>query len=157
MTVSMDPVGDRWEIRSLIDRYASAADRRDGAAAAAVFSDDGELEMWLTPGDETSSVRRGNAEIAAAVDRIARFDATQHVIASSVIAVTGDEARADTRCNAHHVTRPTTGPGAGAAVASDLVLYLRYLDSFARGEGGWRITRRELRVQWSATYPVEAM
>jgi ketosteroid isomerase-like protein len=157
MTVSMDPVGDRWEIRSLIERYASAADRRDGAAAAAVFSEDGELEIWLTPGDATSSIRRGHAEVAAAIDRIAAYDATQHVIASSVIDVTGDEARADTRCNAHHVTRRAAPPGPGEAVGSDLVLYLRYLDSCARGEAGWRITRRELRVQWTATYPVESM
>jgi hypothetical protein len=49
MTESLDPSGDQWEIRQLVERYANAADRADGEAAAALFADDGEFDVWLDP------------------------------------------------------------------------------------------------------------
>jgi uncharacterized protein (TIGR02246 family) len=150
VTVSLDPSGDQWEIRQLVERYANAVDRRDSAAVAALFADDGELEVWLEPDAATSALRRGHDDIAAAIARISTFRATQHVISNSVADIDGDSASGATHCTAHHV-------GGDGADGHDQVLYIRYLDSFARIDGRWRIKRRELRVQWISVLGVESI
>jgi ketosteroid isomerase-like protein len=144
---ALDPAGDRWEIRQLVERYAAAADNADGAAAAAVFADDGELIVWLDPrGSEPTGTRRGRAEIAAAVDSLRRYRATHHAIASSVVDFAGGQgdprAVGVTRCTAHHLSEESGG-------WRDHQLVIRYDDEFARIDGRWRIVRRELRVQWA--------
>jgi ketosteroid isomerase-like protein len=148
MTESLDPSGDQWEIRQLVERYASAADRADGEAAAALFTENGEFEVWLDPAGGESHAMRGQSEIAAAVGQVSAYRATQHVIANSVADIDGDRAQGQTRCTAHHVETPDNG-------GHDRVLYIRYDDEFARVDGRWRYGRRELRVQWVSIQPVE--
>jgi uncharacterized protein (TIGR02246 family) len=148
MTESLDPSGDQWEIRQLVERYANAADRADGDAAAALFTDDGEFEVWLDPAGSEPHTMRGRVEIAAAVGSVSAYRSTQHVIANSVVDIDGDRAHGETRCTAHHVETPDNG-------GHDRVLYIRYLDAFARVDGRWRFSRRELRVQWVSIQPVE--
>jgi len=153
VTQSSDPSCDRSEIRELVERYANAADRADGDAAAALFTEDGEFEVWLDPTrDQATSLMRGRAEIAEAVRRVSSYRATQHIIANSVVdvAVAGDRASGETRCTAHHVE-------AEAAGGHDRVLYIRYVEAFARVDGRWRFSRRELRVQWIAIQPVDSI
>jgi len=151
MTQSLDPSGDQWEIRQLIERYAEAADHADGAAVAALFVADGVLEVWLDPGSQDpTNIRRGTKEIEEAVNWIARYRATHHSISGSVATVDGDRARGETRCVAHHVETPDNG-------GHDRVLYIRYLDEFARIDARWRFSRRELRLQWVAIHPVESI
>lgn len=153
MTESLDPFGDQWEIRQVIERYASAVDRGDGAAAAALFTDDGEFEIWLDPTqDQPTSTRRGPAEITAAINGLRGNYLTQHVIASSVIDVNVDDDHANgiTQCTAHHVKL-------GDAEPRDEVMHLSYDEQLARVEGHWRFTRRVLRARWTAVHPVESM
>jgi uncharacterized protein (TIGR02246 family) len=148
---SLDPSGDQWEIRQLVERYAEAADRADGAAVAALFTDDGVLEAWMDPTrDEPTATRRGHDEIATAVNAIASYRATNHTIASSVADVDGDRAQGGTRCVAHHVETPENG-------GHDRVLYIRYVEQFARIDARWRFTRREVHVQWVSIQPVESI
>jgi ketosteroid isomerase-like protein len=142
---------DEWEIHQVVERYASAADRADGDAVAAVFTDDGELEIWMDPTSESrTAIRRGPAEIAAAIRGLTRYRSTHHTISSSVATVDGDHATGETRCEAHHVE-------AGAGEVHDRVLFIRYDDTFARVDGRWRIARRELHVKWIAIQPVESI
>jgi ketosteroid isomerase-like protein len=143
-----DSVVDQWEIRQLVERYANAADRADGEAAAALFNEDGEFEVWLDPAGGAPRAMRGQAEIAAAVGRVSAYQFTQHVIANSVVDIDGDYADGETRCTAHHVETADNG-------GHDRVLYIRYVDEFARTRGRWRFSRRELRVQWVSIQPVE--
>jgi uncharacterized protein (TIGR02246 family) len=146
-----DVIREQWEIRDLIERYAQAVDRGDGKAAAALFAADGELEMWLDPAqDGSTAIRRGRAEIAAAIDGLRAFHVTQHAIASSVIDIDGNSAAGETRCVAHHVR---TGEGQ----PRDEVLYITYVERVARADGHWRFTRRELRVEWTSIQQVESM
>ncbi|MBV9870281.1 MAG: nuclear transport factor 2 family protein [Frankiaceae bacterium] len=153
MTVSLDPWGDQWEIRQLIERYANGADRADGEAVAELFADDAELVVWLDPRDaKPTSTRRGPAEIATAISWMERYHATQHVISNSVVDIDGDTARGDTRCTAHHVQDQDNDQG-----PEDRILFIRYSDDFVRVDGSWRFSRRELRVQWISTRRVEAM
>jgi ketosteroid isomerase-like protein len=143
--IGADP---RWAIRMLIESYADAADRADGAAAAELFTPDGELELWFDPSaSEPTGRRRGRAEIEAAIATLTRYHATHHTISSSVAEVSGERAQCRTRCVAHHVE--------GDPPVRDRVLYIDYIDSLVRSAGGWRFSRRELRVRWTAIQPVE--
>jgi ketosteroid isomerase-like protein len=147
---SLDPSGDQWEIRQLVERYAAAADRADGAGVAELFTEDGELALWMDPiRDEPTGLRRGRAEITAAVDGIGSYLATHHTIASSVATVDGDRAEGQTRCVGHHIEGPPN--------VRDRVLYLKYDEQLARVDGRWRFTRREVHVQWVSIQSVESI
>jgi uncharacterized protein (TIGR02246 family) len=141
---------DRSAIRDLVEAYAAAVDRADGAAVAALFVPDGRLVLWMAPGaEEPTGVRQGRTEIGAAVDGIARYRATHHTVSSVVVnGVDRDTARGETRCAAHHVEE-TDGE------VRDRVLYIRYDDTFRRDGDGWRFQRREVRVQWVSLLPVQ--
>jgi hypothetical protein len=105
--------------------------------------------MWLTPGTaESTYLRTGRTEIAAAINSIRHWDATHHVIANSAAEIDGDTARSRTQCVAHHLKH-------GDGESHDEVMFIRYLDDLARTDGEWLITRRELHVQWTSRQPVE--
>jgi ketosteroid isomerase-like protein len=151
VTESLDPFGDQWEIRQVIERYANAVDRSDGESAAALFADDGVFEIWLEPGASApTSTRRGPSEIATAINGLRGNYLTQHVIANSVVDVGEEVAHGQTQCTAHHVKL-------GDAEPHDDVMHLTYDESLARIEGHWRFTRRVLRARWTATRPVESL
>ncbi len=143
-------VADRLELRELVDRYAQAVDRTDAAGVAALFVEDGTLATWLDPtSSEGTGQRQGRAAIAAAIRGMARYVATHHTVSSASVAVDGDTATGETRCAAHHLEDTPAG-------RRDTVLYIRYLDTFARDRDGWRFRRREVRVQWRSVVPVQA-
>jgi ketosteroid isomerase-like protein len=150
MTESLDPSGDQWEIRQLIEQYAAAADRADGAALAALFTETGELEVWMDPArNEPTGLRRGRGEITEAVNGIGSYLATHHTIASNVVTIDGDRAEGETRCVGHHIEGPPD--------IRDRVLYIRYEEQLARVDGRWQFARREVHVQWVSIQSVDVM
>jgi hypothetical protein len=84
------------------------------------------------------------------IEMLGQFEATLHESSGLVVEWDGDdEARGDSVCVAHHITR-----GEGRE-AGDLILHGRYGDRFARDESGaWRFAARELRVFWTEKRPV---
>jgi uncharacterized protein (TIGR02246 family) len=142
-------IADGWEIRQLVERYASAADRGDGETVGNLFTEDGEFVMWLDPDSmDPTSHRRGRTQIAAAIDRIRDYSHTHHTIGSHIATVTGDRATGEVRCEAHHLV------GAPPKIR-DHVLFAYYLDEYVRHDGRWLFSRRELRVNWISILPVE--
>ena len=138
-----------WEIRQLVERYAAATDRGDGATVARLFTEDGEFAMWLDPeSPDPTSLRRGRAEITASIDRIRDYSHTHHTIGSHTCEIAGDRATGEARCEAHHLV------GAPPNV-KDHVMFAYYLDEFVREDGIWFFKRRELRVNWISILPVE--
>jgi uncharacterized protein (TIGR02246 family) len=147
--VTSPDLSDHWELRLLVEHYCAAADRADGEAASELFTEDGEFLMWLDPDlEDPTSHRRGRDEIAAAINRIRDYGATHHSIANSAVEVLADRAKGVTRVDAHHLI------GAPPNVR-DYTVYLRYVDDYQRVDGRWLISRRELRVNWINTTPVE--
>ena len=131
----MDP-----ELRRLVEAYAQRADAADGDGVAALFTADGVLEVFGTPGsDAPTGVRAGTEEIARAIDTLSRYRTTMHVVASATAEVTGDEATGETRCMAHHVSGDD-------GELTDRVMSIRYADRYRRTPAGWRIARREVHV-----------
>jgi ketosteroid isomerase-like protein len=140
--------GDRQELRELVERYALAVDHADGAAVAALFTEAGVLALWMDPASgEQTGERRGHDQIARAIDGLTQYQATHHTVSATHAEVDGDAAAGETTCTAHHVER---GPD-----VHDRVLYIRYVNTFARTAAGWRFTRREVRVQWVSRLPVD--
>lgn len=149
-----DPLrsADRLAIRELVDRYARAADRVDGAAAAALFTPDGALRIFERGGDAAVRERLGREAIATAFAGLSRYDVTLHVVANHLIEFTGeDAATGETYCLAHHVR--TIGEGVEAH-PSDHLMAIRYLDQYRRTEEGWRIAQRHLQVEFTEEHPV---
>ncbi|HWB66346.1 MAG TPA: nuclear transport factor 2 family protein [Mycobacteriales bacterium] len=136
---------DRAAIRDLVESYALAVDRAAAVEVAALFVPDGDLVLFMVPpGEMQTALRHGRAEIATALQTLTRYRATHHTISSFRTVVDGDRATGETRCEAHHVDG-----------TEDKVLYLHYLDEFARADADWRFARREVHARWSATVTVD--
>lgn len=128
---SPPPASDREALRALVDRYASAADRRDTAAFADAFTEDGVLS---TPRGE----RRGRGELGEVTRLLARYDETRHAVTDQRIdGADGDRATGSTWCTAEHVT-------VGDVRVETHVMTIRYDDVYRRVDGAWRIERRVL-------------
>ena len=143
---------DAVALRRLVDHYALAADRHDGAALAALFIEDGRLliHQGSDPSAEPIRRRTGRAEIAAAIETLVRYRRTFHLVGQHVAELVDDDhATAVTYCQAHHVTAGDDGP------ATDHVMMIRYLDDYVRAAGEWRFATRRLLVDWTATHPVD--
>ena len=145
-----DTLPDRAAVRELVEAYAQRADRADGERAAELFTPDATLTVYITPeAPEPTSVRRGRADIAEALDSVRRYRTALHIIASHTSTVTGDRADGETRCIAHHVYGE-------AGAERDRVLFIRYQDQFVRDGGRWLIAARELRVDAVTDRPLRS-
>jgi len=132
---AVPPAGDHEELRSLLQRYARAADDRDIDALEALFHPAAEvtgargtqtLDEWLTG-------LRG--------PRV--FATSMHVIADPLITLGPgpEEAVVDAYAVVHQLSDP-------ASETADLTLGIRYLDDVVRHEGRWVILRRTARTLW---------
>jgi uncharacterized protein (TIGR02246 family) len=138
---------ERRELHELVERYAQAVDRRDSAAVAELFAEDGVLATWMNSDDAAATSERvGREAIAAALESLKRYVATHHTISSHTSVVDGLHATGETLCTAHHLEDTADG-------RQDRVLYIRYVDNFIRTSGPWLFSRREVHVQWSSTLP----
>lgn len=142
-------LADRLAIRDLVDRYARAADRVDGAAAAALFTEQGALRIFERGRDEPVRERLGREAIAVAFAGLSRYEVTLHVVANHLVDLDGDVATGETYCLAHHVR--SLGEG---AERSDYLMAIRYLDDFVRTAEGWRFSQRRLHLEFTQELPV---
>jgi ketosteroid isomerase-like protein len=140
---------DHEALRVLVAAYAHAADRREPAALAALFTDDGLLAIHDgDPGspDGRATVptreRRGRAEIETAITGLARYDVTTHMLGQHTADIDGDHATGETYCMAHHLTTTDVG-------RHDHVLSIRYLDRFRKIDGAWYFEERRLVIDWT--------
>lgn len=126
-------------LRNLVESYAGFADAGEPERVAGLFTPDATLVVALTPGAEPTAVRRGRTEIAAAMAGLSRYWATSHIVGNVLADLNGDRATGQVGCVAHHIEGLE-------GQRRDRVLYIRYRDEYARAEGGWRFTSREVRV-----------
>ncbi len=138
-------VADRLALEDLVDGYADAADRRDAVAFAALFLPDATLTI-VRAGAEPS-VHSGHEQLARIPEMLRRYPLTLHVVTNHHGTIDGDEARGGAICQAHHLVEGDDG-------TTDLVLNIRYRDTYARTGAGWRIATREVHILWTSTLPV---
>ncbi len=126
---------DRGEICDRIARLAHAQDDQDWDAIAAAFMKDA---VYVHPGGRLEGVdeiveRKRNA--------LRVLDASQHLIGSIAVEVTGDSATSRAYFQAQHVRKDTPG-GDLYTIAGT------YDDQWVRTPGGWRIAVRTQTYTW---------
>jgi hypothetical protein len=140
-------LADRVELRDLVDGYARAADRGDRVAFEALFLPDASLTV-RRPGSEPHTYE-GAGHIGEIVPRLGRYARTFHLVANHWCSVSGAKATGEAYCEAHHVRVDVAG-------AVDVVLTIRYVDTYARATEGWRFASREVQILWTREVPLSS-
>jgi uncharacterized protein (TIGR02246 family) len=125
---------DEAAIREVLLRYAHAVDRRDLDGVAACF----------TPNAAYSgSLGEGSIEVALAAlrERMRQYAGTMHFLGNQLIRVDGDSASSETYAIAYHQLR-------AQEERRNMAVGVRYLDTLVRTADGWRISRREVKLEW---------
>ena len=139
--MSPTDLADRLAIQELVFLYSAIPDDRDYARVAVVFSQGARL---VGPGFSL----RGRSAISQGMRAIERYSATMHNVHNHRATITGNTATGEVYCVANHLHEVD-------GVAWKLDWGIRYRDDYQRGEDGWRIKRRELRVIWEQDLPLE--
>ncbi len=131
------------DLRTPVERYAVAIDRRDEALFASAFTPDATLTVpVMSDPNAADIVLRGSDELRDVVRRIERYDRTFHMVGQVLIDREEDAvAHGEAYCAAHH----------WRAVDDDatehMVLFIRYEDRYRRDLGdGWLISARTVHV-----------
>jgi hypothetical protein len=136
---------DRLAIRELFDAYAHCADRRDAEGQEALFTADTRFAVYMDgERNEASYVLQGREALAPVFDDLNRYEATMHLNGQSTVAIEGDRATGEGYTIAHHVFSEDGD-------RKIMVAWLRYLDVFAKIDGGWYFAERKLILDWSET------
>lgn len=138
-------VADRLALHDLVVAYASMADRRDATGFTDLFLPDATLTARR--GDGEPAVYQGAARLAEIPERLTRYDQTFHVVTNDNAEVDGDRATGEASCQAHHLTRDIDD-------VTDLVLTIRYADTYQRTPAGWRFATRDVHIIWTTEQPV---
>ena len=139
--MNLDELADRMALRDLVSRYPGIPDDRNYALVDEVFTEDAEL---VGPGFSLT----GREQIRVGMQAIEQYSATLHCVHNHTIELAGDTARGETYCVANHLHEVD-------GVPYKLDWGVRYSDHYRRDSGGWRISRRELRVVWQQDLPLQ--
>lgn len=133
---ALDAALSRDAIRQLITAYCRAADRADAELMRSIFWEDATV---------ISGVVNGNgADFAAGVTEyvLENLDCSFHSIANEWIEVAGDHAVGE-----HYVIAHNRSAG------NETLTGGRYIDSYARRGGQWKILSRSFVCDWTQTQP----
>jgi hypothetical protein len=149
VSVNQPSVADRMALQDLVAAYARGVDRRVFQSVAALFTEDGRLAIYNgQPGTEPPQRERlGREQIARAMTRLEQYDVTTHILGQQSVAVDGDTATGETYCLAHHFSDVD-------GRRTNMVMSIRYLDTFVRLGNRWFIEERLLAVDWVEHRPV---
>jgi hypothetical protein len=141
---------DRLAIRELFDAYAHCADRRDADGQKALFTDDTVFAVYMSgEASEPTYVLHGRESLTPVFDDLNRYEVTTHFNGQSTVTLDGERATGESYTIAHHVY---TEDGARKI----MIASLRYLDTFAKIDGGWYFAERKLILDWSETRSITA-
>ena len=136
------------ELHQLAYRYAAAVDACDVDAFLDVFHDDARLRTYHPDAAEPFADIVGHDQLAFVPTRMREmFRRTAHLMTNHLVDVRGDAATGSLLCTARHLS---TDPEDRTA----LVVVIRYVDSYERRAGEWRIADRQIRFLWSERHPV---
>lgn len=130
------------ELKHLVQLYASAMDRSEPELLREILTED---IVLVGPGFAVNGI---DAACAVPAGLKERFVATRHVVHNQSVTIDGDSAEGETYSTASHVSHSESGE------AQVLVWEIRYQDQFRKDDGQWRISRRELLIDWTETRPI---
>jgi SnoaL-like domain len=127
---------DREAIRNCVVRLARGEDRRNAALIRSCWWPDARFDYGVHGGEFAAYLEWVVPGADAILD-------TQHVLGQTHVELLGDTAKAETHVISYH--RVDMGAEAGER---DTCIGGRYLDSFARRDGEWRIADRVMLYDW---------
>lgn len=133
---------DRFELRDLVDAYATVLDERDSRGFVGLFTDDGHLGVYEPDSDEPLSAYNGAAELENVMEMLHAYGPTMHLMANHRVRAEDDGAAGVVYCLARHLTERD-------GKLSDLVMTIRYVDRYRRTGDGWRIAHRKVVRYWN--------
>ena len=147
--MTTEHIATRLALRELVDTYALAVDKRDGALFAGLFTADASLDIYEVGQDQPALTYQGTQEIHSVVDLVAQFACTFHVVANHLVDVTGEgKATGSTYCLAHHLDQTES---------RDTLMLICYLDDYLLEDGVWRFARRRVMRQWNDTLAADRL
>jgi hypothetical protein len=163
MTMTLEELSDREEIRQVIYRWFRGADRLDEKLLRSAFWEDGEFEG----GPNSGPARDFIPPMFLADGRLRRnFEVTNHYMLNMIIEWHGDHAITETYGIAYHRIAPNRAAieavigeakfaelGGDASRSWEFVIGIRYLDRLEKREGAWKIARKKLIVDWNQVTP----
>lgn len=139
--LAIDTAIARDQIRELVARYSHGIDRCDVAALKTIFWPDARCDYGSIVGNAWDFADQ-------VVEGLLALDRTQHLICNIMIALDGaDRARGETYVLAYHEMRDEGGEPVIRVVGG------RYLDSFERRGGEWRVSDRLYLMDWNQNGP----
>jgi ketosteroid isomerase-like protein len=126
---------DRQQIEDVMYRYGRAIDRRDWELLASCFTADVRADYGVIG----ASMDGVEVLVAATRQMVEGMTATQHLIASPLVTVDGDEADGAFYAVATHVLETGRKISVGGS----------YENRFRRSAEGWRISLHAVRPVWS--------
>lgn len=124
----------------MLFRFAAALDAKDWEGYAALYADDGVLELpW-------GEVVTKDKLVVSTSHNLGRFQATQHISTNHEVEVDGDTATSRSYLQATHVYPAELRRAHWVAGA-------RYDCTFRRVDGAWRFTHVALTTSWETGEP----
>jgi ketosteroid isomerase-like protein len=127
----LQELADREAIRDLACRYAHHVWQKQGAAAAELFTEDGEMDTGEPP------VLRGRAALLEAYERMLGDGRFQPFVSNHVISLAGDEASGTCYLDLRSTSEGRSMIGSGY-----------YHDRYQRVDGEWKFRSRRLHLSW---------
>lgn len=149
---SIEALAARAEITDRIHLYAHCVDRRRWEMLDQVFHDDA---TWWVSSIGSEKAWREAMESSRDLFAVA-LGPTHHQVGNILISIDGDTAASETLITAYHRVRadaPLGGMFGGTGYAYDLLAGGRYLDSWERRDGEWKLARRRIHSEWRHLQP----
>jgi len=141
MTTTLEEMLDRQAIVDLTIAYGWVLDHGPRERLREVFTDDA---VAVFGGVE----HQGVDEIITRVDSaLGRLSISQHIISNQQVELDGDTGTARCYLHAQHTLR-------GADGGDNFVMAGRYIDQVVRTPEGWRISHRQLLIDWTEGNPM---
>ena len=132
----------RIAIRGLVDSFAYYADRTKAQLQAALFVENGTLEIYRSEPDTSKPifVLKGRKELEAAFKGLEKYNMTFHLNGQNSIKF-GNDTTGTVQCLAHHILFED-------GKRELLTEAIRYYDTYTRQNNRWLFVKRKLIIDW---------
>lgn len=128
-------------LKQLAYRYAAAIDACDADGLCAVFMPGGRLHSYHPDAETPFADLAGHDQLRQIPEKMRdMFAQTMHVMTNHLVDVQGDTATGQLLCTARHLIKDRE---------NTMNVMIRYIDSYERHDGAWKIADRQIRFLWS--------
>lgn len=131
---------DRMDIMQVLARHSHGVDRCDAEVLRSCYWDDATVDYAGSSG--------GAHEVVTNIaTNLRNMERTLHSIGNILIDVNGDAAKSQTYCTAYHLVDGPNGK------PYDMVVGGRYLDTWEKRNGEWKMSHRLYVMDWDQNMP----